>query len=80
MVMVIIMPVIDVRVCARACACVCLCARVCVNVRLCAATRIDWLASRRVNTGRVERTLFFSAWPGSGAPLSRYLERALYKF
>ena len=24
--------------------------------------------------------LFFSAWPGSGAPLSRYLEGALYKF
>ena len=24
--------------------------------------------------------LFFFAWPGSGAPLSRYLEGALYKF
>jgi len=24
--------------------------------------------------------LFFSAWPGSGAPLSKYLEGALYKF
>jgi len=24
--------------------------------------------------------LFFSTWPGSGAPLSRYREGALYKF
>ena len=33
-----------------------------------------WLASTTFSR------LFFSAWPGSGVPLSRYLEGVLYKF